>query len=64
MTENATFLHTAGHLRPGVDIRRAADLMWTVTAPETIDLLVSRQGWSAAAYSDFVYETLVAGLLA
>ena len=63
MTDNATYLHSAGHLRRGVTIQQAADLMWTVTAPETIDLLVRRRSWTPQQYADFVYETLEHGLL-
>jgi AcrR family transcriptional regulator len=64
MTENARFLKAAGHLRRGVTARHAADLMWTVTAPETVDLLVHRRGWTHQQFADYVYETLAAGLLA
>lgn len=63
MTDNATYLHSAGHLRRGVTVQRAADLMWTVTAPETIDLLMHRRSWAPRQYADFVYETLQHGLL-
>ena len=63
MTDNATYLHSAGHLRRGVTIQQAADLMWTVTAPETIDLLVLRRSWTPQQYADFVYETLEHALL-
>ncbi|MDX6326052.1 MAG: hypothetical protein QOK15_2406 [Nocardioidaceae bacterium] len=63
MTENARFLESAGHLRPGLDLQQAADLMWAVTAPETIELLVHRRAWSLERYADFVYDTLASGLL-
>jgi AcrR family transcriptional regulator len=63
MTDNATYLRSAGHLRRGVTVQQAADLMWTVTAPETIDLLIHRRSWTTKQYADFVYEALVSGLL-
>jgi AcrR family transcriptional regulator len=63
MTDNASYLHSAGHLRPDVTVAHAADLMWTVTAPETIDLLVHRRSWTLQQYADFIYETLAHGLL-
>jgi AcrR family transcriptional regulator len=63
MVENARFLHDAGHLREGVHVDEAADLMWAVTAPEVVELVVRRRGWSLERYADFVYETLAAGLL-
>ena len=64
MTDNAEFLHSAGHLRPGVTTEMAADLLWSLTAPEMFELLVRRRGWSIEQYADFVYRTIVHGLLA
>lgn len=63
MRENAVFLATAGHLRPGVSVDHAADLMWTVTAPEVVELLMHRRGWSREQYADFVHRTLAGALL-
>ena len=63
MRDNATHLESAGHLRRGVTVHEAADLMWAVTAPETIDLLIHRRSWTAQQYADFVYPTLASGLL-
>lgn len=62
MTDNARYLHEAGHLRPGVSVQAAADLMWSVTAPEMFELLVVRRGWSLERYGDYV-NSAVAGLL-
>ncbi len=62
MSENAQFLHDAGHLRPGVTIGSAADLMWSVTSPEMYELLVLRRGWSLDDYADYVFHA-VSGLL-
>ena len=63
MTENAEFLHNAGHLRDGVTVADAADLMWSVSSPEMFELLVVRRRWSPERYADFVYNTLSHGLL-
>ena len=63
MTENARYLHGAGHLRPGITIADAADLMWSVSSPEMFELLVVRRGWSLDRYADFVYDTIANGLL-
>ena len=63
MAENAQFLESAGHLREGVDAEKAADLMWAVTAPEVIEILVFRRGWSLDRYAEFIYDTLTNGLL-
>lgn len=62
MTDNARFLRDAGHLRPDVSVPTAADLMWSVTAPEMYELLVVRRGWSLEQFGDYVFHTL-AGLL-
>jgi AcrR family transcriptional regulator len=48
---------------PG-DVERVRDVLWTCTAAELYDLLVTRRGWTAAAYGDFVLGTLRAALLA
>jgi AcrR family transcriptional regulator len=62
MTENARYLDEAGHLRDGVDLETAADLMWSVTSPEMFELLVVRRGWSLERWADYIYST-VSGLL-
>lgn len=62
MSQNAQFLADAGHLRPDVSVQTAADLMWSVTAPEVYELLVVRRGWSLERFGDYVFHTL-AGLL-
>ena len=62
MTENAEYLLAAGHLRRGVTVEWAADVMWAVTAPETYELLVLRRGWTLERFADHVYNT-VSGLL-
>ena len=63
MTENAHRLHSAGHLRPGVDVGRAATVMWTYSAPELYELLVMSRGLSAVEYGEFVAEAMIAALL-
>lgn len=45
-------------LAEGMDVERAVDLVWTLTAPENADRLVRRCGWS---YAD--YERWLAGAL-
>jgi AcrR family transcriptional regulator len=62
MTENARYLEQAGHLRAGVTVEAAADLMWSVTSPEMYELLVVRRGWSLERWADYIYNT-VTGLL-
>jgi AcrR family transcriptional regulator len=64
MTDNAEFLYAAGHLRPGTTTAMAADLMWSISAPEMFELLVLRRGWSLEQYADFVYRSIANALLA
>lgn len=63
MTVNATFLATHGHLRDGVTVEHARDVMFVCTSPELYELLVLRQGWTDAQYADFTATTMIAELL-
>jgi AcrR family transcriptional regulator len=63
MTGLAGHLLGLGGLRPGLTRDRVRDLLWTATAAELFDLLVTRRGWSPADYGDFVLGTLSAALL-
>jgi AcrR family transcriptional regulator len=63
MTLNARRLHRAGHLRPGMSVRAAADVLWTYSAPELYDLLVLRRGMPLARFGRFVAEATAAALL-
>jgi len=46
MAHNARPLYDTGQLRPGITIARAADVLWTYSAPELYELMVLRRGWS------------------
>jgi AcrR family transcriptional regulator len=63
MTHNARGLADAGHLRPGITIGQAADILWTYSSPELYDLLVRQRGWPAERYGQFVEQALIAALL-
>jgi AcrR family transcriptional regulator len=63
MTDNARRLAAAGHLRPDVDVIRAAELMWTYTSASLYELLVIKRRWSPQQYGDFVADALTAALL-
>jgi hypothetical protein len=63
MAANAKSLHDAGHLRPGVTVGQATDLMFAASSPEMYELLVLRSGWDLARYSNQLENTLRAGLL-
>jgi AcrR family transcriptional regulator len=61
MAHNANAIRR--HLRPGLTVDAAADVMFVMTAPELYDLLVLRRGWSVEAYADFARRALIAELL-
>jgi AcrR family transcriptional regulator len=63
MTDNARYLYRAGHLRDGVTLRDARDILWLSASPELYELLVKRRHWSVAKYSRFVTDTIIDGLL-
>lgn len=63
MTDNARRLRDAGHLRPGISLAQAADILWTYSSPELYELLVLRRGWTPERYGRFVAEAMIAALL-
>jgi AcrR family transcriptional regulator len=63
MTLNARGLSDAGHLRLGITVGEAADIMWTYSSPELYDLLVTRRGWPAERFGSFVGQALITALL-
>lgn len=63
MAANAGALHRAGHLRAGMTVQRATDLMFAASSPEMFELLVLRSGWDLRRYSRNLEDTLRAGLL-
>jgi AcrR family transcriptional regulator len=63
MTRNARGLAEAGHLRPGITVSQAADILWAYSSPELYDLLAQQRGWPAEQYGRFVGQALIAALL-
>jgi AcrR family transcriptional regulator len=63
MTENALRLAHAGHLRAGVTVAHAADVLWTYSSPDLYELLVLKRGWPPERYGRFVAEAMIAALL-
>jgi AcrR family transcriptional regulator len=53
-----------GALRAGLEIDRAADLLWTLNHPDLWLLLVGERGWSPAEFEEWLAETSCAQLLA
>jgi AcrR family transcriptional regulator len=63
MTDNARRLKKAGHLRAGISLAQAADVLWTYSAPELYELLVLRRGWTITRYGRFVADSMIDALL-
>jgi len=63
MTVNARGLASAGHLRPGITVDQAADIMWAYSSPELYELLVLRRRWTAERYGQFIAQALINTLL-
>jgi len=52
-----------GALRKGLEIDRAADVLWTLNNPSVYLLLVDGRGWDPDAYEEWLADTLIAQLL-
>ena len=63
MTQNARTLMEGGHLRDGVTLAKAADVLWTSSSQELYELLVIRRGWSVEAFTQFAGDIMIAALL-
>jgi AcrR family transcriptional regulator len=63
MSRNARGLAGTGHLRPGITVGEAADILWAYSSPELFDLLAEQRGWPAEEYGRFAGQALIAALL-
>ena len=52
-----------GELREGMDVTSAADILWTLAAPEVHRRLVTERGWPADRYERWLADTLAHQLL-
>jgi AcrR family transcriptional regulator len=52
-----------GLLAPGLDVERAADILWTINHPNTWQLLVGERGWSPQEYERWAGHAAIAQLL-
>lgn len=59
----AEVVSSMGPLRQGLDRERAADLVWTLNAPEHYERLVLVRGWTHEEFASWHAETLVHALL-
>ena len=63
MIHNARNLSDAGHLREGLSVEEAGEIMWTYSSEELYELLVIKRGWSAERFGGFIAAALTAALL-
>jgi AcrR family transcriptional regulator len=59
----ARALHDDGHLRPGISMSHARDVLWTYNSAELFQLLVIERGWSPKRYGRWVADALIAALV-
>jgi AcrR family transcriptional regulator len=59
-----TSLEDKGALRSGLDVTRAADILWTLNHPDLWQLLVGRRKWTPEQYEQWFGATACAQLLA
>jgi AcrR family transcriptional regulator len=52
-----------GELAPGLDVERAADILWTINHPGTWQLLVGERGWTPEQYERWSADAASAQLL-
>ncbi|HEX9373348.1 MAG TPA: hypothetical protein VF897_20210, partial [Roseiflexaceae bacterium] len=50
-------------LAPGIDVERAADILWTLNHPYLWQLLVGARGWGPDEYERWCADTLCTQLL-
>jgi AcrR family transcriptional regulator len=63
MRDHARFLSERGHLRQGVTMEEAADVLWTCSSVELYELLVLRRGWPLPRYAQFLADYMIGMLL-
>jgi len=61
----ATARHLASRfrLRDGLDEQTAADILWTLTAPDIVERLVVRRNWPWDTYERWLADTMAGSLL-
>jgi AcrR family transcriptional regulator len=56
-------LHDRGALRPGLGVKRATDILWTLNNPDVWQLLVVERGWTPKQYERWLADTSCEQLL-
>jgi hypothetical protein len=63
MTQFARHLADGGHLRAGLTVEDARDMLWTFLSPQLWQLLVIDRRWTPQHYANWMAELLAAALL-
>ena len=63
MSQFARHLHEGGHLRAGVFVDEARDILWTYNSAELFDLLVLQRDWPPEKYGRWIAEALIGAVL-
>jgi AcrR family transcriptional regulator len=63
MRHNAQTLAERGHLRTGITVQDATDVLWTYSSPELYELLVLHCGWDLTRYGQFLGDAIASALL-
>jgi AcrR family transcriptional regulator len=56
-------LHEKQALKPGLDVERATDILWTLNHPDLWQLLVGRRGWAPEEYERWCGDVACSQLL-
>jgi AcrR family transcriptional regulator len=56
-------LHRDGSLRPGLNVARATDILWTLNHPDLYWLLVGERGWTPDQHEEWVADLVCNQLL-
>lgn len=63
MRDNARALMATGDVRPDLGRRDVTDVLFAVSSPEMVELLMVRRGWSSRRFARFQRETMAGALL-
>jgi hypothetical protein len=63
MRHHARFLKARGHLRDGVTVSDATDLLWICSSLEIYELMVMSRGWSTARFARYVGDLMITALI-
>ncbi|MEP7034224.1 MAG: TetR/AcrR family transcriptional regulator [Dermatophilaceae bacterium] len=63
MAHNAEALARGGHLREGITLDHARDVLYTYSSPEIFEMLVLRRGWPLEDFAQFLRQGIAATLL-